>query len=197
MSTTIQTQVADDIDATQDNITLDKQIKVVLANKHILARILSQCMKEFQGMDYDTIINCIEGEPEIGKIPVMPGITNQVSDKITGSATENSIPGEGTITFDIRLYVRIPKTDKAESIKILVNIEAQKSFYPGYDIVTRAIFYCARMLSAQLSTEFTVATNDKVKYDNIKKVYSIWICMDPSDKAENTIDEYHIERGHL
>ena len=197
MNKIFQSQVADDIDATKENVTLDKQIKVVLANKSILARILAHSMKEFKGMDYDAIMACIEGEPEVGTVAVAPGKTNMKSDKISGSATEDIVSNEGTIYFDIRLYVRLPGDDKVESVKILVNIEAQKSFYPGYDIVTRAIYYCARMLSAQLSTEFTVATGDKAKYDNIKKVYSIWICMDTSNEAENTIDEYHIERKNL
>lgn len=197
MNKIFQTQVADDIDATKEKITLDKQIKVVLANKPILARILAHSMKEFKDMDYDAIMACIEGEPEVGTVAVAPGKTNLKSNKISGSATEDSVPNEGTIYFDIRLYVRILGCDKTEPIKILVNIEAQKSFYPGYDIVTRAIYYCARMLSAQLSTEFTVATDDKVKYDNIKKVYSIWICMDTSNESENSIDEYHIERKNL
>lgn len=194
---TVQTQVANDIDATEEKISLDKQIKVVLANKPILARILAHTMKEFKGMDYDTIVTCIEGKPEIGTVAVLPGQTNMVSEKISGSATEDAVPNEGTIYFDIRLYVKIPGTSESEPIKILVNIEAQKSFYPGYDIVTRAIYYCARMLSAQLSTEFTVATDDSAKYDNIKKVYSIWICMDTSKAAENTIDEYCIERKNV
>ena len=46
MATTLQTQVANDIDATRENISLDRQIKVVLANKSILARILAHTMKE-------------------------------------------------------------------------------------------------------------------------------------------------------
>lgn len=197
MQQTIQTTLANDIDATVENITLDNQIKVVLSNKAILARILSQCMKEFSGMDYDTIVNCIEGEPEVGSVPINPGLTNQRKEKISGEQTENIVPKEGMITFDIRFFVRIPRKDQAEAIKILVNIEAQKSYYPGYDIVTRAIFYCARMLSSQLSTEFTVSNDDPIKYNNIKKVYSIWICMDTSKKAENTIDEYYFTRHHL
>lgn len=197
MATTLQTQVANDIDATRENISLDRQIKVVLANKSILARILAHTMREFKGMDYDSIINCIEGNPEIGSVEVVPGKTNLVSEKITGTVTEDTVPNEGTIYFDIRLYVRIPGSSEKEPIKILVNIEAQKSFYPGYDIVTRAIFYGARMLSAQLSTEFTLSGEDKVKYDNMKKVYSIWICMDASQNAENTIDEYYIERKNI
>ena len=72
----------------------------------------------------------------------------------------------------------------------------QNDYYPGYDLVTRALFYCARMLSAQLDTEFTPKN-----YDDIKKVYSIWICMDAPRYAEYTITRYHINKediyGHV
>lgn len=56
----------------------------------------------------------------------------------------NSIEGE--VTYDIRFYALTPTK---EPIKLLVNVEGQKRYHPGYDLVTRAIFYCARMLSAQ------------------------------------------------
>ena len=59
----------------------------------------------------------------------------------------------------------------------------------GYDIVTRGIFYVSRMISAQLSTEFS-----KSDYDNIKKVYSIWICMHSPNNIGNAISCYHIEK---
>ena len=72
----------------------------------------------------------------------------------------------------------------------------QNDYYPGYDLVTRALFYCAKMLSAQLDTEFTPKN-----YDDIKKVYSIWICMDAPRYAEYTITRYHINKediyGHV
>ena len=43
------------------------------------------------------------------------------------------------------------------------------------------------MLSAQMDTEFTAGN-----YDDIKKVYSIWICMDCPNYAKNTITRYGI-----
>ena len=89
------------------------------------------------------------------------------------------------VTYDIRFYVLLPK---GERIKLILNVEVQKDFYPGYDLVTRAVFYCTRMISAQLNTEF----NDS-NYDDIKKVYSIWICPNASRKETDTITEYHIE----
>ena len=68
-------------------------------------------------------------------------------------------------------------------------MEAQKEFYPGYSIITRGIFYGARMLSAQKGIEFTGRD-----YDNIRKVYSIWICMNAPDYIGNAISYYHIQK---
>ncbi|OUP84952.1 hypothetical protein B5F07_06840 [Lachnoclostridium sp. An169] len=39
-------------------------------------------------------------------------------------------------------------------IKLIINVEAQKDFHPGYSLMTRGIFYGARMISAQKGTEF-------------------------------------------
>ena len=103
---------------------------------------------------------------------------------------ENAIPNEGKITFDLRFHVILPDGNQT---KIIINIEAQKNSEPGYDIVTRGIFYSARLLSAQLNQEFTNSSEDPKKYDNIKKVYSIWICMESSATKKDSIIEYHIE----
>ena len=72
--------------------------------------------------------------------------------------------------------------------KIIINIEAQRKSNPGYSIVNRGIFYTARLLYAQLNTEFTNNGSNSAQYDNMKKVYSIWICMDcPEDKKDSIV----------
>ena len=38
------------------------------------------------------------------------------------------------------------KSGKLQKIKLMINIEAQKKWNPGYEIVTGGIFYCARMI---------------------------------------------------
>ena len=48
------------------------------------------------------------------------------------------------------------------------------------------------MISAQLEQEFVIPN-----YDDIKKVYSIWICMEPSKKLANTIVEYHMTEREI
>ena len=73
-----------------------------------------------------------------------------------------------------------------------MNVESQKKFNPGYDIVTRGIFYCTRMVAAQKETEFTGSD-----YDAIKKVYSIWICMENPLYAQHTITSYRLSQHPL
>ena len=46
-------------------------------------------MKEFADTDLATISASIEGEPEIGSVPVMPGETN--GEKIKNAAIANNI----------------------------------------------------------------------------------------------------------
>lgn len=105
-------------------------------------------MKEFATVDIFDIEKCIEGSIEVGTVPIEPGLTNLGT--ITGSTTENAVPNEGKVTFDIRFFVILPDGNRT---KVIINVEAQKDNSPGYDIVTRAIFYCARLLSAQLDQE--------------------------------------------
>ena len=48
------------------------------------------------------------------------------------------------------------------------------------------------MISSQYGREFTGPHNEK-----IKKVYSIWICMNPPQYRENTITRYRMVEEHL
>lgn len=48
------------------------------------------------------------------------------------------------------------------------------------------------MISAQYGTVFSSA-----QYDKIRKVYSIWICMNPPKSRENTITQYYIAEKSL
>ena len=71
-------------------------------------------------------------------------------------------------------------------------MEAQKNFYLKYHIVTRGIFYGARMLSEQLNSEFTDSD-----YDELKKVCSIWICMNSPLHIGNAMSEYRISKQDI
>lgn len=178
----LYTHVMNSLDIAEDKSKYDTEVKTILSDRDILAWTLKYTTKEFKDCCIDVIKECIEGEPDVGSIPTYPGMKKM--DAVTGQNTEDAVPNEGKITYDIRFSVRVPN---GERIKILFNVEAQKKYHPGYDLVTRAIFYCARMLSGQMEKEFT-----SENYDNIKKVYSIWVCMDTPKYAENTITSYNI-----
>ena len=171
----------------------DENTKKILSEKEVLAWILKSTTSEFAQISIEKIIKCIEGEPEVSKIKVNPGETNgseNLQRKITGAKNEDKVPNEGTITYDIRFYAYVPS--KKKRIKIILNLEAQKKFYPGYQIVTRGVFYGGRMISAQLDTEFEIP-----KYDDLKKVYSIWICMEAPQYIGNAISSYSLEKKDI
>lgn len=169
-------------------IQYDAQVKKVLSQKVILAWILRRTVDGFAGLEIQDIIPYIEGEPEISSVAVNPGETNP--EQVSGMSGEDKVPGEGVVYYDIRFFVYRP--DKKEKVKILLNVETQKDFWPGYRIETRGIFYASRMISAQLGTEFSIPD-----YNGIKKVVSIWICMNASKRVGNAISEYRIRKKDL
>ena len=110
--------------------------------------------------------------------------------QITGLNTEDSTINEGIVTYDIRFRAIVPGT--GERISLIINVEAQNDFYPGYPIVKRNLYYCCRLVSSQYGTEFTNS-----HYEKIKKVYSIFICMNPPNYRKNTINQYSIQEENL
>ena len=78
--------------------------------------------------------------------------------------------------YDIRFTALAPAT--GEPIRLIINLEAQNEFHPGYPLIKRALYYVSRLISAQHGTEFTHG-----HYEKIKKVYSIWICSQPPETA--------------
>ena len=66
----IDTPLANDIDATDGKSKYDTQVKKVLANKIILAWILKYTVREFFEFSISDIEKCIEGTPEVAKVPV-------------------------------------------------------------------------------------------------------------------------------
>ena len=183
----IDTTLASSIHVAQDKADYDAACKRLLSEKIILAWILKHCLKEFQDYDVREIAEkFIEGQPQVSTVSVTPD-TGSV---IQGISQENASPIEGAIFFDIYFYAIIPGTK--ETVQLIINVEAQNKFYPGYPLIKRGIFYGGRMLSAQDGTVFT-----KSHYEKLRKVYSIWICTNPPKKRENTITRYHITEENL
>ena len=182
----INTNISNVVERNADMSKYDAEVKQVLSDPQILAWILKYTTEELKNDSIECIISCIEGKPEVGSRYVQSG---HYAKSIDGMNTEGSVPGEGQVIYDIRFRVILPTGDQ---IGMIVNVEAQKDANPGYDIVTRGIFYCARMLSSQMGNEISAK-----EYDNLQKVYSIWICMDVPQKAEHTIVRYRMQREDM
>ena len=152
--------------------------------------IMKSCLEEYRGSEISEIASkYIEGETQISEAAVHPD-EEAGSLQIRGLNTEDSTINEGTVTYDIRFRAIVPGT--GERISLIINVEAQNDFYPGYPIVKRNLYYCCRLVSSQYGTEFTNS-----HYEKIKKVYSIFICMNPPNYRKNTINQYSIQEESL
>uniref|UniRef100_UPI0040566BB7 hypothetical protein n=1 Tax=Acetatifactor sp. TaxID=1872090 RepID=UPI0040566BB7 len=97
----VNTNISNVIDGNEDKSKYDTEVKKILSDKTILAWIMQYSVREFAEYTIEEIRGCIEGEPEIATQRMMPGHTPE---EITGLNTECSVPGEGTITYDIRFF---------------------------------------------------------------------------------------------
>ena len=186
----MNTEIANAVNAAGDKAQYDTRVKRLLAQKSILAHILVKIVDEFKGMKPEDVVKYIEGEPSISVVPVEPGLANMektdaTGQRIVGLNTENTEINEGLVRFDIIFYVRM----KNGLSQIIVNIEAQKDEPTEYKILNRAIFYVSRLISSQKERDF-VNTN----YDDIKQVFSIWICMNMDD---NSLSHIHLTKDEM
>ncbi len=217
----METTLSKSIRTTDKKADYDAACKELLSEKIILGWILRDCLDEFRDMDAKEIAErYIEGKPQISEVPVMPDEKMSVAPneeisaisekeisvtaeeeipvipidgypgKIIGDDTEDKTVNEGTVKYDIRFRAIVPGSE--EQIRLIVNVEAQNDFYPGYPLITRGIYYCGRMISSQYGREFTDS-----HYEKIKKVYSIWICMHPPKARKSSITRYRIKEENV
>jgi hypothetical protein len=185
----LNTELKSAVMATDRDAQYDNSAKRLIAHKIILARILVKTVEEFKGMDPLEVAALIEGLPYISAVPVEPGLTNAVhfqnGQRLVGFNTENQELNEGLVRFDIVFYVRM----KDGLSQIIINVEAQKDEPGEYEILNRAVFYVSRLISSQKERDF-----ENSSYDDIKCVYSIWICM---NMEENTMSHIHLTKEDL
>ena len=186
----LNTEIKNAVNSAGDKAQYDENAKRLLGNKSILAHILAKTVDEFKGMKPEDIVTYIEGEPKIGIVPIEPGLTNvektdESGQRLKGLNSESVEANEGLIRFDIIFYVRL----KNGLSQIIVNVEAQKDEPVSYNILNRAIFYVSRLISSQKERDF-VNTN----YDDIKQVFSIWVCMNMS---KNSLSHFHIVKDEM
>ena len=185
----MNTEIKNTILTTDKDAQYDESAKRLLGQKSILAHILVKTVDEFAGMNPKDVVSYIEGEPFINTVPIETGLTNAVikneESRVVGLNSENPELHEGMIRFDIIFYVRM----RDGLSQIIINVEAQKDEPNGYDILNRAIFYVSRMISSQKERDFLNSN-----YNDIKRVYSIWVCM---NMPENSLEHIHLVKDSI
>ena len=191
-----QTDLAEAIDVVADKAQYDRCAKKLLAFKAIDAWILKTCVKEFYPYSVEYITeHCLSGEVEISEHAVHQDQLNRSKrvngdEQVTKMNSESSSVNEGTVYYDVRFTAIAPTN--GEIIKLIINLEIQTNDKPGYELVTRGIYYCARMISEQHDSVFIGE-----HYEKIQKVYSIWICPSTPECRKNQMTRYHMTKDQV
>ena len=180
----MNTALARDIEYSEDKIRFDAACRNVLADKHILAWILKGTLTEYKDYSIDEIIACIE-QPEVGSVMVE---NTNAPGRISGMSESDKNLYEGNIFYDIRFSA----STKDTLSNLIINVEEQNDFYPGYPLLKRAAYYCGRMISAQNGSVFT-----NQDYGKLRKVVSIWICSNPPKNQEYSILRYAMKEEQI
>ena len=158
----------------------DRYCKSVLSNKQVIARIMKECVKEYQDILIEEIPSYIE-----------ESWSNEDSDKIFGMNVEDEKINGSKICYDVLFQVAIPnKKGTKEKIGLIINLEAQNQDDPQYPLLSRAIYYCSRMLARQKNAPEGF---QKSNFQEMKKVYSIWVCMNHTEEKDEVVNHYVIE----
>ena len=184
----LQTSVANSLDNAGDEAKLDRNVKKIFFHEAVLAPLMRMCIPGFQNYSDEYIVaNCFTEKPVINKYSVHQDEGGKLDgdQRVTQMNSEDNASNEQVIHYDIRYTAIVPGTE--QRIKVVINLEIQDDHNLGYRVVTRGLYYCSRMISAQYGTVFT-----HQEHDRIQKVYSIWICPD-SESKRNTITDYTVQ----
>lgn len=150
--------------------------KRILSKKSVLCNIMKECIPEYKNLSKQEILACIDD--------------NYDNEYIETMNTEDIGINDETINFDILFTTRLPNSN--ERIGMYIDLEPQNNMYPGYELLNRAMYYAARLIDRQKGEAFINSD-----YNNIRKIYSIWICTNPRPEQKDCINYYTIQEDSI
>ena len=170
----------------QNKRDYDESCKRILAEKQVRARILKDYVREFADLEVAEIEALLTEDVDIGTEPLdrdervgfEQGSTVELG-------TEDKTVDEGTARFDVRFRVPVPSGEG--SLAVEVDLEAQNRWSTGYPLPSRAVFYCARMISAQGNRVLPHS-----EYGRLRKVCSLWVCSHPDAEHRGVVEHFSI-----
>lgn len=166
----------------------DGHVKKLLSFRQVISQILTKTLMEYEGCTPQEAAQWIAPEGILGP-EEKERRSEAEEDFMVGKSEVSEEPGEGSTIYDLRFQIQTPEPEGRRS-ELLVNLEAQKEFWMQYRIVTRGIFYEAKMLTEQYGRYFSHSS-----YQKLRKVYSIWICMNSPNYVGNAVAEYKISKN--
>lgn len=88
----------------------DAAAKRLLSYKEVIANILKYAVREYKDCTMEEIISCLNGNPEIGTVPV----EEEFPPKLDAAGSETVSEREGIRSFDIKFKVMLPSHEEAE-----------------------------------------------------------------------------------
>ena len=168
------------------NKSLDKTLKSLAMHRNILAFILQQTVREFALCSIDEILASLSAE-DARYVPsdISPEISARDADStLKGIDTADKVPGLRDNYYDLCYDLKVPGTER----KVMVNLEIQAITSLKYSLAMRAGYYASRLVAFQGDGRVLVDS----EFDNIKKVYDIWICPRPPEKHANLFFAYSL-----
>ena len=159
----------------------DAAAKKLLSNKRVLANILKYLTEEFKDCTIKEIMSCLTYTTEVSK----ERVDDQIFLGLDNAGSETVSTREGIRSFDVKFKVKLPNSN--ESAEIIINIEAQNDYRPGYIIEKRGIYYLSRLISSQYGIEFLGSD-----FNELKKAYTIWICLNVPKEEAGTVTGYRM-----
>ncbi len=133
----MNTEIANAVNAAGDKAQYDARVKRLLAQKMILAHILVKTVDEFKGMKPENVVQYIEGEPQVGVIPIeqeynipinnefredvriMCNLSTGIEERATEKTTENIILNMYENKFSLEQIALATKKSTEEIEKII------------------------------------------------------------------------------
>ena len=177
----------------------DASSKAIFASVPFMAQILKDCVGELSTYSQQEILElCQKADIHFATEPVHDQQTaTEILMKQSGTSpmdnlssalsVEDTSMSEGAVHFDLLIELTIPMP-KGEHIAVVVNVEIQNNGDNVCRIIKRGIYYCSRLISRQKNRTFKAP-----KYENIRKVYSIWLLAAADDLLANAIRRFSLK----
>lgn len=148
----------------------DRLSKLVLSSPAVLSLFLPHTCWEFEGLTSEEVQKRIIRHPQ--------GTRAVDAEAAVVFEKTEVLEDQAKTTFDMLFEAEAPG-----SVMLRINVEVQGKYLSDPVMKGRMVYYTVRLISTQKAEEFFTGSH----YDKLRKVYSIWICLNPPAKRRGCL----------